>query len=114
MAIPAVKLIGNKLEVRETETGHLIWRLKVLEPGGRKEMVFQIEETEAEKWNENKIRKLHQRLGHASKEKLIQLIDSSEKNGICKLMKRFIQRTAEKCGESYSNTNQGRRNKCVT
>ena len=107
LALPAVKLGGKKLEVRETDTGHLIWRLKILLADEKKEMVLQFKDNEKEKWTLNKILRIHQRFGHASKEKLIQLIDSSERHGISNTVRKLIKNTVENCEICHANQNQG-------
>ncbi len=111
--IAGMKLRGKKMEVRETYTGHLIWRLQILEADGKKEMVLQIKDNDKEKWTNNKILKIHQRFGHASKEKLTQLIKSSEETSISSAVKKLIHRTVEECEVCHANKNQGRRNKSV-
>ena len=45
LSIPVVKLRGKKLEVRETETGHMVWRLRIVEADNKKEMVYQAEDS---------------------------------------------------------------------
>ncbi len=92
LSAPAVKLSGRKLEVRETEAGHLVWILQILKADEKQEMVYQAKENPDPELNRTTIRKLHQRFGHTSKEKLIQLLESASKKGTTKETKKLVKK----------------------
>ncbi len=114
LSIPVVKMNGRKLEVRETEAGHLVWRLEMLKTDDRQEMVYQTKDQKAAEWDITKIRKLHQRFGHTSKKKLTQLLESASKNGITKETKRLIEKVSEICEQCHNNKKQDRKSERVT
>ena len=111
LSLPAIKLKGKKLNARETNAGHLIWRLEICSPAYNSQAVYKIQpEQNEEEWSTMKINNLHKRLGHASTEKLIQLLDNSRKK-VSKTTRRKVITVVDQCGECHNNKKQENRNK---